>query len=75
MVQLPTLDVTSAQATRIQNAFPGGTQAEKAEAYRTWLRQAIRQYVVMKERETLQAQYEADVAASAAAVETELGTI
>lgn len=66
MPDLPTLTVTAAQATRIQNAYGS------VEQYRTWLRQAIRNYVKAMERETLQEQYVADLDASAAAVDSDL---
>lgn len=72
MPDLPTLTVTTAQATRIQNAFPGATQAERVESYKTWLRRAVKDYVVMHERQVLQTKFETDVAASAATVETDL---
>lgn len=75
MPDLPTLTVTAAQATRIQNAFPGATQAEKVEAYRAWLRQAIRGEVKAREQRTLQAQFQANIDASSSTVDNDLGTI
>lgn len=69
MPDLPTISVTSAQATRIQAAFGG------VEAYRAWLRQAIRTQVIVAERQAITSKYEADVAAAANAVENDLGNI
>lgn len=75
MPDLPTLTVTAAQATRIQNAFPGATNAEKAEAYKAWLRNALRGHVKAMERATLYAEFEARMATSEGAVDTDLGGI
>ena len=59
MPTLPSIEVTAAQATRIQDAFGG------IEEYRAWLRQAIKDYVLNKEasevRDTVQAQIDAIV--------------
>lgn len=66
MPDLPTLTVTSAQATRIQAAFGG------AEEYRTWLRQAIRGYVTAKEEQNLRVRFDADVQAAVTSVNTDL---
>lgn len=75
MVQLPTLDVTQAQAARIQNSFPGATQAERVEAFRAWLREALRNHVKVVEQEALRSKFEADLMASAGAVESDLSSI
>lgn len=75
MPTLPTLTVTDAQATRIQNAFPGATTAEKVEAYKAWLRQAVRGVVKAQEQDALRTKYEADVAASVTTVDNDLGSI
>lgn len=72
MPDLPTLTVTSAQATRIQNAFPGATQAERVEAYRTWLRQALKGYVTAAEEERLRAKFDSDVQAAVASANSDL---
>jgi hypothetical protein len=72
MPDLPTLTVTAAQATRIQNVFPGATQADRAEAYRAWLRDAVRGLVKAKERESLRLKFEADMAASESTVDNDL---
>lgn len=66
MPDLPTINVTAAQATRIQDAFGG------VEQYRAWLRDAIRSYVKIKEQQALRTKFESDVQASANAVDTEL---
>ena len=69
MPDLPTITVTAAQAQRIQTAFGG------VEQYKAWLRQAIRGYVKISEREALRLKYEADIAASEATVDGELSGI
>lgn len=75
MPDLPTLTVTATQMTRITAAFPGATNAEKADAYKAWLRQAIRDYVMLIDRRTLQTKFESDVAAVDSQVNTDLGSI
>lgn len=69
MPDLPTLTVTTTQATRITTAFGD------AAAYRAWLRQQIKNYVIVHEREALQAKFDADAAASDAQVNADLSTI
>lgn len=61
MVQLPTFDVTAAQAQNLQTAF--GSQAN----YLTWLRDAIRTEVRSRKAQTLRAQQDADLETQAKA--------
>jgi hypothetical protein len=75
MPDLPTLTVTTAQATRIQNAFPGANQAERVAAYRAWLREQIKGHVRHVEEEAVRAQCQAQMDAADAQVESDLGTI
>lgn len=72
MPDLPTLTVTTAQATRIQNAFPGATQAERVEAYRAWLRQALKGYVTAAEEARLRVRFDSDVQAAVASANSDL---
>lgn len=69
MPNLPTITVTDAQATRIQNAFGG------VEEYKAWLRQSIKEYVVGKEVNVIRSQLQAQVEAKVAQVDTELNGI
>lgn len=75
MPDLPTLTVTAAQMARITAAFPGASNAEKAEAYKAWLRDAVRGYVKAHEQNALRIKYEADVAAATGTVDADLGAI
>lgn len=75
MPDLPTITVTSAQAQRIQSAFPGGTQAEKIEAYKVWLREALRSYVIDSEQRTIIDNRNRDIDAVATSVAQDLSTI
>lgn len=69
MPDLPTITVTSAQATRITTAF--GDVA----TYRAWLREQIKDYVVTKEAEAIYEQATAQMEASAAQVRADLDGI
>lgn len=66
MPDLPTLNVTPAQADRLLAAF--GSVAK----YREWLRKALQDYVIVSERERLRAGLEEDIVASDRRVEQDL---
>lgn len=67
MPTLPTLTVTDAQATRMIAAFGS------AEAYRTWLKEQIIDYVVAKELEVKKVQKENELKTLDATARSELG--
>lgn len=52
MPELPTITVTDEQATRMLAAFGS------AEAYREWLVEGIKDYVVTQERQAINQRYE-----------------
>lgn len=72
MPDLPTLTVTAAQLERLIAVFPGETNAEKADAYREWLRVELRRYVLKAEMNVLQAEQAAERAAATEATIAEL---
>lgn len=57
MPDLPTVTVTTTQMNRLIAAFPGATNAEKADAYRAWLKDRLRDYVIRVETRAMDEQH------------------
>lgn len=77
MPDLPTLTVTTNQADRLLAAFDGQYDADgnvltPAQAYRQWLRDGLRAYVLRSEARTIDESHNASKRAALAQVEAEL---
>jgi hypothetical protein len=72
MPDLPAITVTDALLTRLLDAFPGANGAQKADAYRTFVKRSLREYVLLREARTLDEQANASKRAALAAIEAEL---
>lgn len=64
MPDLPTITVTDNQYARLASVLPGGTQGEKATAYRQLVRATLRKYVIDAEVRAAQAAAEATLAST-----------
>lgn len=63
MPTLPTLELTNDQYAMVVAAFPGDTDAEKAEAYRAWLGNRLIERVEGRLIAQVNAQREAEISA------------
>lgn len=73
MPTLPTFDVTTAQATRIQNALaPGGTQAQVTEVIRSIYKRAVIKAVLDAEAAQAEREFVAQRDAAAKAFSDEI---
>ena len=75
MPDMPTVTVTDAQLTRLLAAFPGANGAQKADAYRAFVKRNLREYVLLSEARTLDEQANVTKRDALAAIEAELSGV